>query len=245
MVLLQQMKPVSLEGMAAAGLMSRVEQKYVLPVGQLAQLLVAMQASYAALEMDGVREFGYTTHYFDSEDFRLYHDHHNGYVNRIKVRQRQYDHTGEFFFEIKRRVGELRSEKRREPIAALSDVLPMEQATMIRYRHMEGRAPELKLCNRFRRMTYCNEDRNERVTIDREISMEHAGVLVTLPGIALVEVKQLRLNRNGTACRWLREQRVQSGPFSKYALGAALLYDKLKQNNFKATMNNIRQYGAQ
>ncbi len=236
--------PVSLMETEGAALLNRVDVKYLLPLQQLPALLADMQQAYKVLEIDGARAMDYTTWYYDSADFRLYLDHHNGYVNRIKVRQRRYETTGDCFFEIKRKINETRTEKKRVKIPALHYSLSVAEQQMIQYPHLRGQPAAFKLCNRFNRITLCDADAAERVTIDTGISMEVEGKSQSLESIALIEVKQRHTSRASPCIARLRQMHVVSTTFSKYAVGAALLYAGLKHNNFKPVLNNILKYGS-
>lgn len=100
---LKSMKSISLAEMDSVALLNRIDNKYVLNEEQLALIVDSIAENYFVLEIDGHRVFTYENNYFDTKDLRFYYDHHNGYVNRIKVRSRKYLETNSSFFEIKKR----------------------------------------------------------------------------------------------------------------------------------------------
>ncbi len=80
----------------------------------------------------------------------------------------------------------------------------------------------------------------ERATIDFDLSFwdlcEH---WVSLPGIAIIEVKQAKRSRRSPIVRRLRAMQVPPSRISKYCVGSLLLDPTLKGNRFKATLRSL------
>ena len=235
---------VSLQQITAVALLDRVELKFLLPLPLLPRYLHLLAASHNALEIDGLRQFGYTTHYFDTPDLTIYHDHHNGHTNRIKVRRRCYDQSGMCFFEVKRKVNDRRTDKARLKIADMHGPLSAAETALISYPRLRGQVPEFRLNNRFQRITLCDRMLTERVTIDTGITMAAGSGFKTITGAALVEVKQHRMNVASPAISAMRSLNISSAPFSKYALGITFLFPGVKYNTFRPVMLKLEQYAA-
>ncbi len=227
--------PISLKGLEQAGL-RRMETKFVLPLPLVPAFLSAMHTHYRVLEVNGHRRQAYTTHYFDTEGMKLYHDHHNGYARRIKVRQRRYELTGDCYFEVKHKKADNSTDKVRVSIPALTSEMAEGQHSKLHYPGIAGQPLHHTLTNSFGRITLFSRDSPERVTIDTGIVATTAESSHHFSGLAIVEIKQEKYSLHTPATQWLRAMRIQEQPFSKYAIGAALLYPSLKRNNFKLTI---------
>ena len=85
-------------------LMKRVDKKYLMSYNQLLQLLPLIKDDYSCLTIDNLRSFDYVTKYYDSPKLLMYYDHHNGKLNRFKIRFRDYEYIKNSFLEIKIRT---------------------------------------------------------------------------------------------------------------------------------------------
>ena len=165
-------RPVSLPELDAVALQSRFETKYLFPESRLPELLPQLLPDYRILEIDGCRRFDYLTWYFDTADFRLYRDHHNGYARRMKIRQRRYEQSGDVYFEVKRKASELKTDKARFRIPGMQQSIAPGMYEGLAGSRLEAAPLEYKLSNRFRRITLCNQAMTERVTLDTGIVMD-------------------------------------------------------------------------
>lgn len=240
--ILPDLTAVSLTDMQRVDLQDRVELKYLLPLHQLSNYLDALRANYSALSINNHRQFAYITHYYDTPDFTFYLDHHNGRTNRIKVRRRLYEHTNDCYFELKRKVHGVRTEKTRLPATALSEQLTANELSLIPSGFAANVQSEPKIINTFNRVTLCDNQFTERITIDTGIQVSYEDRAHTVDGIALVEVKQGNYNLQSHAVHTLRRLGGHGGPFSKYALGVAYIYPNIKHNNFKPLMLQLDKY---
>lgn len=233
---------VSLTDMQRVDLQDRVELKYLLPLHKLNDYLDALREKHLALSINNHRQFAYTTQYYDTADFAFYLDHHNGRTNRIKVRRRLYEHTNDCYFELKRKVHGVRTEKTRLPAVALSEELTTSELSIIPPGFATTVQSVPKIINTFDRVTLCDNQFTERITIDTSIRLSYEDRRHTINGIALVEVKQGNYNLQSNAVSTLRRLGAHGGPFSKYALGVAYIYPKIKHNNFKPLMLQLDKY---
>ncbi len=115
--------PITLAEMEGVELMDRTDTKYIFNISQLPGVLENLSQYYKLLNVNGVNENKYKTLYFDTPDFQLYMDHHNGRTNRYKVRYRQYVDSGLVFFEIKNKNNKERTIKSRIKRTNIADTI--------------------------------------------------------------------------------------------------------------------------
>lgn len=242
---LNKFESVTLKQLDSVKLQNRIDTKYIMSKAQLVELLKGIKDDQYVLEIDGVRIFTYRTVYFDTEDFQFYKDHHNGCVNRIKVRSREYIESKLSFYEIKRKLFGTRTDKQRKVIPSLYHEIPLEDYNLIQYKRLNNKPIEKKLTNNFKRITLTNKKFTERITIDLNISLENGVKKIDLPELVVVEVKQGKTDVFSNTIQILKKLRVHESGFSKYAIGVSLLEDHIKHNNFKPILlklNKIQNY---
>jgi hypothetical protein len=84
-----------------AALQRRTDNKYLVPLEELAAILEELGESHEALEIEGERLFQYESTYFDTPSLRCFRDHVRDRRPRFKVRTRCYVTSGECQFEVK------------------------------------------------------------------------------------------------------------------------------------------------
>jgi hypothetical protein len=237
--LLAHYKPINLSEMTQVTLFDRVETKYVLGLSQLYTALQSLADHYRVLEIEETRLNRYQTIYFDTLDFWLYQQHHNGYGSRYKVRTRRYVDTDINFFEVKYKNNQKRTIKTRFQTSELKTELDAEADAFV-WAHTPLRTDGLqpKLWNYYLRATLVSLHRPERLTLDMKLTFSRDNRVARLPGVAIAEVKQADHDPNSEFVQRMRELGIRSTPFSKYCMGASLLYSGLKSNNFK--LNQLR-----
>ena len=97
MTTLAQMQGISLSEMDGIKLMNRIDSKYVTTEAVLGQILERCVSSFRVLETSGGRLASYDTVYYDTDDLKMYFEHHNRRLDREKIRVRRYCDTGECF----------------------------------------------------------------------------------------------------------------------------------------------------
>ena len=229
---LQQFRSHSLEAQVAVELANRTDSKYLLPIGIMPQLLREMITEHSVLESAGHRAFTYQNTYFDTPDWDLYRQHHNGKRNRHKCRFRRYAETDIAFLEIKFKSNKLRTVKERmpwpsdEPGNAVSAGLPVEPSLYINYR----------------RITLWNRLTNERLTLDYDLHFRRPQQdrLVRLEDICIAELKREGKMYGSPFVRRAKSYGYKPQAVSKYCIGVCLTDDgQLKQNRFKALLNRL------
>jgi hypothetical protein len=196
--------------------------------------------NYRVLEIEGHRIFTYENNYFDTEDLLFYHEHHNGYLNRIKVRSRKYLETGSCFFEIKKKEKIDRTNKIREKTNELISAPNHEMIQKI----LGMSRKELKgihkvLSNHFNRITFVNKAETERMTLDFNISFADNQLEKRLDDIFVLEIKQSKCSGHSSINEIIKENNIREQGFSKYIYGVMLLKDAVKRNNFLPLLKKI------
>lgn len=239
--ILQQFDTVSLKQLDSVELQNRIDTKYVLTIEQLALLLEGIMKDQYVLSINDSRIFNYKTIYYDTPDFQFYKDHHNGCVNRVKVRSREYVESKLCFFEIKRKLFGTRTDKQRIKIPALFETIEPESYNLIQYKRLNQKPIEKKLTNYFKRITLTNKKFTERITIDLEIQFDNEKQKIELPHIVIIEVKQGKTDVFSSTIQCLKKLRIHESSFSKYVVGVSMLEPQIKNNNFKPLLLKINK----
>ncbi len=235
------METISLAEMDAHALMNRVDTKYVLGVNHLQSLLETIEPFYRVLSVDSVRLTPYKTLYFDTPDYKFYLQHHNGKLNRRKIRIRQYQSSGACFLEVKAKNNKGRTDKQRIAIDGFEETLSESSRQFIE--EVSGSSPELtpQLKSSFSRITLVSRLQPERVTFDLGLVFSHLDEQREMQNIIIAEVKQEYDNFRSPMREYLRRIYIRPMRVSKYCLGSALLKPNLKSNLFKYKLNSIRK----
>jgi len=238
--MLARFDPISLAEMDRVALLNRSDTKYVMRVSQLHDTLREVAGQYRVLEIKQTRLNHYETLYYDTPDFQLYQQHHNGLGSRYKVRAREYVDSALMFFEVKHKTNQERTIKSRFQIRA-ADVKLSEKTDSFVETHTpyHGEEMEPKLWNRFLRITLVSKTRPERLTLDLNLEFGWGDACAALPGIAVAEVKQEHFSTQSDFIQVMRRAGIRPMSFSKYCAGVCLLYDGVKGNNFKMRMRMV------
>ncbi len=226
--------PLTLEALDEVALLRRLDTKLVLRETQLVHVLTELNDGYRVLEISGRRQHRYRTQYFDTPDLAFYRQHHNGQRDRYKVRIRAYVDCDQAFLEVKRKTNrEITIKDRWELPSVAWDLTTRSRdllAGALPY-PVDGLTPTL--WNRFQRITLVSRRRPERLTVDVGVSFGLDGRGISLPGVAVVEIKQPLYAPRSALIGRLRALDVRPLSFSKYCVGISLLLPRLKQNHFK------------
>ena len=233
---------VSLVETERVSLMNRSDTKYVLHTSQLHDILFALAPAYTVLDIDGNRLFHYDGIYFDTDDRRLYLQHHNGKLNRYKVRTRRYNENDRSFFEVKQKVNSRRTIKWRVPLAGELSEMREDAAQLIRQAtdlNPERLYPVLQI--QYARLTLVHPVRSERVTIDMSLQYNSPASSFGLNGVVIAEVKQERFSRQSEFMQLMQNMHIPPVSISKYCAGMAMTYSNLKYNRFKDKLRALKK----
>jgi hypothetical protein len=222
---LNEFAPIGLEDMGAVRLMSRIDNKYVIPVKLLPSILEQVKEHYFVFEIHGKRAHEYKTLYYDTDDLLLYKTHHQGKLNRYKIRERTYD-------TIKSRI----------KIDQLHDLIEGNRSEFLKQiSGLDGSAFKPKLWVLYYRITLVSKALNERSTIDLNLTFDNYNNTVSYDDLVVIEAKRDKTVKTTPMLQALKENRLREGGFSKYCLGHASTNPDIKHNGFKKKFHKITQ----
>ena len=223
----------TLAEMNSVSLMKRVDTKFILKESQLLEVLSKLYDDYKILEIDQERLMKYSTLYFDSENKKCFKDHHNGKLNRYKIRMRKYLVSDICFLEIKKKNNLGITNKIRRQIKDFETNLTSESKDFITKNNINNLLLEPSLYNNFSRMTLVNKNESERITIDVDLSFSFGTDEKKFDKLVVVEIKQEGKRLNTTINRALKSMSILPTNFSKYCIGISNIIDNIKSNRFK------------
>lgn len=237
--ILTQFDPISLEEMDGVRLMNRTDTKFTFSINQFEEILQTIINDYRILEIEGKRISKYKTLYYDTEDLSLYHKHHNGQLNRHKIRHRTYIETGMGFLEVKLKNNKGRTIKNRIEVSSgmlgiennfeefLEKLLPFKPVNL---------QPSIWVI--YDRLTLVNKINPERLTIDLKLEFINGKKNKKLGNLIIAEVKQVNKKKSPFLSA-MKNFHIREGSISKYCMGIALTNESVKKNNFKEKINHI------
>ena len=239
--ILNSFEAITLEELDVVRLLDRVETKYVFNIENLPVVLMDMKSNYRILEIAGVRKNSYQTVYYDTDDFFMYHQHHNGKLNRYKVRLRRYCDSGLNYFEIKRKNNLSRTIKSRVKRSDFSIDIEGKSTSLLQEK--TGFSPEnLKpvIWDTYTRMTFSSKDLSERLTIDMNLRYNNEVNEKEYHDLIIAEIKQSKATGSDFHLL-MKKHKIPTMSISKYCLGMINLYKGIKSNNFKWKMLRINK----
>jgi len=225
--------PIKLAEMDNVKLMSRSDTKFAFKISKLPELLNQMIPFYRVLEINGKLIHDYKSLYFDTDDRKFYLDHHNGRVNRNKVRFREYVGSDLTFLEIKRKNNKGKTIKKRIKVDSINDDLSVKQKEYIHSIIGSNIILNSKQWINFSRITFVHKVYKERLTIDINLNFKEKDRRGDLNQIAIGEVKQERMSRLSDFMRIAKDLHILPIRISKYCMSTLELNPELKQNRFK------------
>jgi len=239
---LQSLAPIRLEEMEAVELLNRKDTKFIFPASRINSVLNRLKDSYRILEVNGDRTTGYHNIYFDTADHFCYLQHHNGRLNRYKIRIRSYVNSGLTFLEIKFKSNRFRTIKNRIQVPTGTTELRDEMKQFIRDHcpiDPDLLQPAVEIS--FDRVTLVSKDMTERATIDLNLKASSMGKELNLQHLAIAELKQDGII-SGSLFKWvLRRNHGTEKRISKYCICLSATHPELRQNTFRIKHHYIRK----
>tara|TARA_A100001011_G_scaffold395222_1_gene489584 strand:- start:390 stop:1184 length:795 start_codon:yes stop_codon:yes gene_type:complete len=234
-LMLSEFNEHSLEEQRAVSLPYRFDIKFLLPVTFLPELLRHFASSHSILQYSGHRVFTHQHTYFDTPDWDLYSQHHNGKLNRFKYRHRRYLETKLEFLEIKVKTNKRRTRKQRIPWRCNQPIeVPDVDFKLVP-----------KLYVNYRRITLWDQETDERLTLDFDILFQRidAETKVGVPNVLIAECKRADLVKPSRFAQQLKAKKYYPRSISKYCVGVCLTDDSsLKCNRFKGLISELNKY---
>ncbi|MCP4219523.1 MAG: VTC domain-containing protein [bacterium] len=243
--ILKSFKPITLGEVGDSLFKNRYDTKYLFQPQQLPQLLEQLVDNYRILEVENRVVQDYESLYFDNDKFKFYMDHHNGKLNRYKVRYRKYGNSRLMFIEIKFKNNKSRTQKWREKIdttnyahQTITDKETMFIDSLFHYNPGE-------LFPRFlvgySRMSLFHKEKNEKLTLDWNLSYTLGEDVKTYKNLVIAEVKQARPALHSEFSLLMRGRGISPVSFSKYCFGISRFYGDLKQNRIKPGVRLVEE----
>ncbi|MFM9026515.1 MAG: polyphosphate polymerase domain-containing protein, partial [Bacteroidota bacterium] len=183
--------PISLQQMDGVKLLDRVDTKFMFRDTHLPSLLEAMKSDYFLLEVSGHRYSHYETLYFDTEDFGLYVQHHNGRLNRYKFRSRRYVESDLNFFEVKFKNNKGRTVKERIKRPSIPMTLEGKPSDLVRAASpVDPDSLRPAIWVNYIRLTFVSKSSQERLTVDIDLNFSEGAKRHAYEGLVIAEVKQ-------------------------------------------------------
>jgi VTC domain len=224
----------TLAQLESANLLERKDFKYTFHLKHLPFILQQLQPHYSVLCIKEILYTDYYTDYYDTPDFKFYLQHHNGEMNRYKVRMREYVQSAICFFEVKFKNNKNWTSKHRVKIPNLQTDINKFTADIT------SENLELKLKVAYSRITLLSKDFSEKLTFDVDLKYTNETDEKSYEYLCIAEVKSK--SHHPYIFRQLIKTlgyRVQG--LSKYCFGIANLYSQIKSNNFKKSFLYIRK----
>ena len=236
-------KTISLKEMNNVKLMDRTDTKFVFNKSLLFKILPSLKNDYKILKVNGNRFSKYSSIYFDTNDFMFYKSHHNGRINRVKIRFREYLDSALCFLEIKKKNPKGKTVKNRMIVKKANRKLSKSNYSFIN-KYLSD-SLDLNYCheNYFNRITLVNQTIKERLTIDFNFSFKRHPKKINneYNNIIIAELKQEKLNRNSFFYKMMRENRLRKTGMSKYCFATSSIFPSLKYNRFKSNFSILEK----
>lgn len=226
--------------------MDRTDTKFVFKKNQLPSVLSQLQNYYRILDINGHKISRYESLYFDTTNFELYHKHQSGKLNRYKVRFRKYVESNLHYFEVKFKNNKGRTIKNRVKEKQIDGLIHSKADNLLKEKTpFDSTHLEAKLWVNYSRITLVNKTSPERVTLDINLHFKNAEQLKTIDDIVIAEVKQDKA-ATSAFIKLMKELHIREGSISKYCLGVISLFNKIKHNNFKPNIIQLKKtlYGT-
>ena len=238
--ILNSFTPITLKEMDGVKLMDRTDTKFTFKLDLLPQILKELVPFYNCLHIESKTMSKYQTLYYDTDNLMLYNKHHNGELNRFKIRHRTYVDSQLGYLEVKFKNNKGRTIKDRikekDPKKVLEDKsysflkeeLPFDPNTLM---------PAVWV--NYSRITLVNKFSAERLTIDLNLEFKKDNNTVNLDELVIAEVKQEK-KKPSPFILVMKKLHVREGSISKYCFAIAFMYSEAKKNNFKEKLLSLK-----
>jgi hypothetical protein len=235
--ILSQFDTFSLQELEAANLLERKDFKYIFRAQDLPGILSAMKPYYSVMKIKEFLYTDYVTDYYDTNDFQFYLQHHNGHLNRYKVRLRTYVQSALHYYEVKFKNNKNWTSKHREKIA--SPTVNINDYT----KDISDKQLEQKIRVQYSRITLLSKNGSEKLTLDLNLNFSKEGYNKDYSHVCIAEVKS-KTHHPYIFRQEIKRLGYRSMGLSKYCFGITQLYPNLKANNFKKAIINVKKLYA-
>lgn len=238
--ILSKFEPITLDEMEGVKLMNRTDTKFVFRLEDWEKAMEEVSDYYRVLEVKGKRLCKYKTLYYDTAGLQLYGAHHNGKLNRYKVRHRTYVESEIGFLEVKFKNNKGRTQKKR---VSTPEPLPRwegeNESFLIKTQPYDPGTLMPVMWVNYSRCTLVSKTDPERLTIDLDLEFVIDDHIKQMTGLVIAEVKQDK-RKSSVFLNVMKKYHIREGSISKYCMGIALMRDDVKKNNFKRKLISIK-----
>lgn len=239
--ILNEIEPISLAEMENVKLMDRTDTKYTFSFEELPGILSVAKNNYRVLVVEGKRLSRYETLYYDTSKLSLYNRHHNGELNRYKIRHRTYVESNIGFLEVKFKNNKGRTIKNRIKKKGAPADLDLDSGIFLKSKlPFDPNSLVQVLWVNYSRLTLVSKTSAERLTIDINLEFVKGDKTHRFDGLVIAEVKQESKNPSAFI-KLMKALHIREGSISKYCMGVAVTYQNVKKNNFKAKLLTIQK----
>lgn len=208
-----------------AALLRRIDNKYAVTAEQFAQLTERLRSDHQVLDIDGRRQFAYSSTYFDTPELRCFVEHIEDRVPRFKARSRLYEDSGGCVFEVKLKRSPDETDKRQidypeqDRRRLTKDAIECLESALADQGLEIPEELDATLTTEFERVTMAAREGSERITCDFGVRLvgRDGDSAHMRRGLILVETKSE--DGNSPADRELERMGVQTISLSKYRVG--------------------------
>lgn len=233
----QGLSTASLNELNSLNLINRYDFKFLLNIRQINSLVDSLTSYFRILEIDNERVFNYENLYFDTQDNYFYKQHHNGKLNRMKIRVRRYSSSPDNYFEIKIKSNKSRVQKERfaEPYfdRELEDL--QNRTALLKY-NINPETLKGKLTVSYDRMTLVHNSEPVKITLDSNLYYKNCVNEGDLRGLVVAELKTDIAAGCPIVFAIMKNNGIRQIRLSKYCVGMVLLDPNIKYNRFKNKM---------
>ena len=232
---------ISLKDLNEVKLQNRIDTKFVFKYSKLNALLSTLESDYDMLLINNEADVFYKSQYFDTNNLDSFYDHHKGKNERFKIRIRNYVSSKLNFFEIKKKI-KGRTVKSRIPVDNFSKEVTEKSADFISSKlniNTEKLTPSIQI--NYKRITLASKKRDERLTLDIQLTYINGEKKVILDDLVIAELKQSKLNRTSKFYIEAKKLQIRNLRISKYCTGIILTHNNIKYNNFKEKLLYINK----
>jgi hypothetical protein len=238
--ILKAFEPITLKEMDSVKLMNRTDTKFIFNICHFRQIMEEIRNDYRVLEVEGKRISRYETLYYDTQRYDLYNKHHQGKLNRYKIRHRTYVESHMGFLEVKFKNNKGRTIKTRIPQNEVPFVWQDENESFLnRTLPFQPQSLLPVIWINYSRLTLVNKNGPERLTIDLGLEFRKNEFSQQLDRLVIAEVKQDK-RRASPFMNVMKKYHIREGSISKYCMGIAFTCNEVKKNNFKAKLLTIK-----
>ncbi len=233
---------ISVKDLQSVSLLNRCDSKYVFNVKKSPGVFKKLCNNYNILSIKSQRVFPYKTVYFDTPDLQFFHAHHNGKLNRYKVRSREYVGLNKFFNEIKFKSNKGNTIKSRMKRSHISSTIDHNFAKFLTAETtLDPNTLVAKLFVFFNRITLVDKQFTERVTIDFGLQFTYKRQAHHLNTLVIAEVKKDKYSNQAHAETVFKDERIYTMGCSKYCVGISALHTNIKTGNLKPRLQRLQR----